>query len=380
MMAKTTELRYTNLKIIKTKKSMNMSYTLQKINPSTKGLKWSWSCSSLKNDKADYRIQNMSDSNQDFTPQVGDVAVFRIKKIGKHKNLVLHDNKQMRLYENDFFIGVFGNRYASDAFEGRVRNLDKISMLTAAGMVGTVRYRNKNVKRSTKISFEGYLYDDKDDRINLKKRMFKKNSSMKNDTLKNLILVVGSGMNSGKTTTACKLIHQLSKKNLNVAGCKLTGSVSHRDKYGMLSAGSSIGLDFSDYGFPSTYLCSEDELMDLFYTMISDIKEKADPDVTIIEIADGILQRETAVLLKNRDIQNMTKGIIVASHDALSALYSVEQLQKLNYNILAVSGAITSSPLSCKEFQKKEKKIPLVSSAEDSGDDLGEKISATILN
>jgi len=379
MMAKTTELNYTSVKSIK-KKSRNVSLTIQKINHSAKGLKWSWSCSSLKNDKAEYQIQDISDSNQDHTPQVGDVAIFRIKKIGKHRNLVSHDNKQMRLYENDLFIGVFGNRYASDAFEGRVKNLDKISILTAAGMVGTVRYRNKNVKRSTKISFEGYLCDDKDNRINLKKRMFKKNNSMKNNTLKNLILVVGSGMNSGKTTTACKLIHQLSKKNLKVSGCKLTGSVSHRDKYDMMSAGSSIGLDFSDYGFPSTYLCSEDELMDLFYTMISDIKEKTDPDVTVMEIADGILQRETAFLLKNKDIQNMTKGIVLASTDALSALYSVEQLQKINYNILAVSGAITSSPLSCKEFQKKEKQIPLASSAPDSGDELGEKISATLLN
>jgi len=154
MMAKTTELNYTSVKSIK-KKSRNVSLTIQKINHSAKGLKWSWSCSSLKNDKAEYQIQDISDSNQDHTPQVGDVAIFRIKKIGKHRNLVSHDNKQMRLYENDLFIGVFGNRYASDAFEGRVKNLDKISILTAAGMVGTVRYRNKNVKRSTKISFEG---------------------------------------------------------------------------------------------------------------------------------------------------------------------------------------------------------------------------------
>lgn len=277
--------------------------------------------------------------------------------------MVTKDEKKLRLYENDLFVGVFGNRYATDGFEGRVRTLDKLSMLTGAGMVGTVRYRHQSMKRSTKLNFAGFLIDQNKKRINLKTMNFHKQPILK-QIPQNLILVVGSGMNSGKTTTASKLINGLSKEGIKIAACKLTGSVSNRDKNELSSASANHIVDFSDYGFPSTYLCKKEELQTLFRTMLAEIEQKS-PDVVVVEIADGILQRETKMILKDKEIQSITKGIILAADSAPSALFSSEQLQKYGYQIIAVSGAITSSPLSSKEFEKNSD-IKLVSSV-DSG-------------
>jgi len=333
--------------------------SLQQINLQSSDIKWSWSCRNIPD--IDYMIEKAPTKG----PQSGDLTLFRVKKIGYHKNIVTKDNKKLRLYENDLLIGVFGNRYATDGFEGRVRQLGKISLLTNAGMIGTVRYRHHSIKKSTKLSFVGFLTDKKHKRINLKEMKFHK--SQPKNVPKNLIIIVGSGMNSGKTTTASKLINGLSREDLKIAACKLTGSVSNRDQNELTSASADYTIDFSDYGFPSTYLCKKDELLDLFDTMMADL-EKINPDVVVMEIADGILQQETSILLKNQKIKDFTRGILIAAESAPSALYSVEYLKKLNHNVIAVSGAITSSPLSSKEFAK-NCKIPLVSSI-DSGKEL----------
>ena len=81
-----------------------------------------------------------------------------------------------------------------------------------------------------------------------------------------------------------------------------------------------------------------------------------------MEIADGLLQRETAMLLKDRSIKSLIKWVIVTAESPLSALYAVENLSKEGYNIISVSGTMTSSPLLIKEFQKNSK-INVTSSA-----------------
>jgi len=328
-----------------------------------KNTRWSWATRFVNN--SEYYV----DKSPISKPEPGDLGLFRVKTIGYHKNLITKDDKKFRLYENDLFVGVFGNRYATDGFEGRVGKLDKISMLTGAGMVGTARYRHKSIKRSTKLSFVGFVNDDNDTRINLKKLNFHK-STLKQKP-KNLILVVGSGMNSGKTTTASKLINGLSKEGKKIAACKLTGSVSNRDKNELSAASADYTIDFSDYGFPSTYLCKKAELLDLFETMLSDI-EKISPDIIVMEIADGVLQRETKMILTDNKIRKLTKGVVLTAESAPSALFSSQQLLNWEQNLIAVSGSITSSPLSSKEFTENSK-IPLISSA-DSNSNLSEHV------
>jgi len=336
---------------------------IQKNEEISKNAKWSWATRSVNDLK--YYLEKSPLSKA----EPGDLGLFRVKTIGYHKQLITKDDKKLRLYENDLFVGIFGNRYATDGFEGRVGRLDKLSMLTGAGMVGTVRYKHKSIKKSTKLIFVGLLKNENDDRINLKKLNFHK--SLPKQAPKNLILIVGSGMNSGKTTTASKLINGLSNNGKKIAACKLTGSVSNRDKNELSAASADHIIDFSDYGFPSTYLCKKNELVELFQTMLADI-EKISPDVIVMEIADGVLQRETKMILTDKKIRNMTKGIVLAAESAPSALFSSQQLLDWNHKVIAVSGAITSSPLSSKEFTQNSK-IKLVSSA-DSGSELSDSV------
>ena len=55
---------------------------------------------------------------------------------------------------------------------------------------------------------------------------------------------------------------------------------------------------------------------------------------------------------------------MVAADSAPSALYTVNHLENLGYKVIALSGAITSSPLYVKEFEKISA-IPIISFASD---------------
>ena len=316
----------------------------QKIDTLSDSIRWSWACRILGNVN-DYRVNTSSVSQ----PKVGDLALVKIEEIGNHSKIMTINNKRLRIYVGDLFVGVFGNRYASDAFEGVADDLHNLSLLTAGGMIGTVKSKHREIKNPTRVSLVGFISNGEGQKINLKELKF--HESVPKSQIKNLIVVVGTKMNSGKTTSSTKLIKGFSEKGVRVAACKLTGSVSHRDQDEMISAAATDVIDFSDYGFPSTYLCPKQELIDLFFTMLSDV-EKMNVDVTIMEIADGILQRETVMLLEEPSIKQMIKGIVLTAECAPSALYGVEKLKKLNYNVIAVSGTMTSSPLSVREFRE----------------------------
>src|ERR1041385_3286092 len=72
-------------------------------------------------------------------PAPGDLAVARVEKAGFHKHLTTAENRRLRIYPGVQFVGVFGNRYASDAYEAEVQGTGDLSLLTGAGMIGTVK-------------------------------------------------------------------------------------------------------------------------------------------------------------------------------------------------------------------------------------------------
>ena len=276
----------------------NLSLEDDLIEKGDEHIRWSWACRILDNTEG-FEIESYDIGD---LPNIGDLGLFKVLSIGSHKNIVTAENKKMRLYQGDLFVGVFGNRYATDAYEGEIEGLKNLSLLTAAGMVGTVKSKNRSIGNPSDVLFLGFLKDVKSNqRINLKRLRFKKCKASTN--LKNIVVIIGSGMNSGKTTACRKLIKSFSGKEFKIAACKLTGSVSNRDQDEMLSASPLYTIDFSDYGFPSTYKCELEELLDLFKTMIYDIK-KFNPRLIIMEIADGILQRETRMILDSSVISN----------------------------------------------------------------------------
>ena len=306
--------------------------------------RWSWAC--RVTDLEDIRRLTREDGG---APRSGDLALVEVLEIGSHERITTRENQRLRIYPGDRIVAVFGNRYATDAFEGEVIDTNDLSLLTAGGMIGTVLSRHSSTRRPTRVRFLGYLASESGEVVNLKKEVFRPVTS--HEAPRNLVAVVGTGMNAGKTTSCVKLIRALGEMQQRVAACKLTGSVSNRDQDEMRSAAAVKVLDFSDYGFPSTYLTEEPELMALYSSMMADLAAAA-PEVTVMEIADGILQRETAMLLEEPALKQQLAGVVLAADNALSARFGVDLLRSLGHRVIAVTGLISSSPLCVREFER----------------------------
>ncbi|RTL60861.1 MAG: hypothetical protein EKK37_01520 [Sphingobacteriales bacterium] len=290
-----------------------------------------------------------------YIPTVGDVAVFEVISIGKHKQIQTDNKLNTLILPGDFIMGAFGTRYATSQFEGYLPAdcRDTFHILGAGGTIGVIHSTHSTFSGGpTVLKIVGYLKDKRDNVVNTKKikpRLMPFRGINYRDA--NIILSIGSSMDSGKTTTAAYLTRGLKLNENRVAFIKLTGTVYTKDRDLVYDCGADITADFSDYGFPSTYMCDEQELLDLFQTLLNKVSI-IEPNYIVIEIADGILQRETKMLLENQRFTSMIDQVIFSSCDSLSALYGLESLKKMGIYPTAISGLLTASPLLIKEVKE----------------------------
>jgi hypothetical protein len=308
-------------------------------------VKTSWIAGKLQRNMgcaiADLRFQQTN-----LPPQIGDCVLVKINKVGNHKRIFTHDNQYSRVYNQDYLLGVLGTRYATDAYHATRIDTTQLHILTNGGLLGTVCDSHSSMSSPTRLELFGYLVDDFGQRVNYKDSFFRP-TCLKNGLLP--FFTVGTGMNSGKTTSTARLAQALSNAGSRVAVLKLTGSASHRDIHEYNGTGAVFTADFSDYGFPSTYLTSLTELEGLYGQMIQDAA-LASPEVVLIEIADGVYQRETEMLLNSPLIKTSSSGLILTALCAASGLAIEQAVRAMGWNPLFVTGLITNSPLFVQEF------------------------------
>ena len=295
------------------------------------------------------------DKTNYYVPQVGDVALFEIVSIGKHKQIQSDDKRNMLILPGDVIMAAFGTRYATAQFEGYVPTdcRDTFHILGAGGTIGIIESMNAAYERvgPTIIKIIGYL-TQKDGTVANTLKLSSQLHPFKGTSGEgsNIVLSIGSSMDSGKTTTAAYMARGLKCQGYKVAFIKLTGTVYTKDRDLVYDCGADITADFSDFGFPSTYMCSQKQLLDLFESLVRQVA-RINPDYIIMEIADGILQRETKMLLRSRRFMSLIEHVVFSSCDSLSALHGIGMLESLDIYPTAISGLLTTSPLLIKEVE-----------------------------
>ena len=146
-------------------------------------------------------------------------------------------------------------------------------------------------------------------------------------------------------------MHGLKKQGLQVAFIKLTGTVYTKDSDLAYDMGADVVADFGDFGFPSTYMCTEEELLDLYESLLAKVLSYQ-LDYVVMEIADGLYERETKMLLTNTKFISTVEGVIFSAGDSLSAINGIQVLNKWGIYPAAVSGLFTASPLLRREVQE----------------------------
>jgi hypothetical protein len=245
-----------------------------------------------------------------YKPCVGDVAVFEIIRLGKHKSMQNDEKRNASIMPGDRIMAAFGTRYATAQFEGYVPEdcNRELHILGAGGTVGVIESMHEKFVDigPTSMKFLGTVTDKHGEVINTKAiyhRQMKKFSGKAARATK-VILSVGSSMDSGKTTSAAFLVRGLRKAGHSAAFIKLTGTVYTKDCDLNYDLGANITSDFGDFGFPSTYMCDEQELLNLYESLLEKVMI-ATPEYVVMEIADGLYQRETKMLLNNHRLMDI---------------------------------------------------------------------------
>jgi hypothetical protein len=292
---------------------------------------------------------------QDKQPEVGDVVYGKVTRLGQHTELENKSGRIHRINEGSTGIFVFGNRYAPDYYEGFVPSSmeTKVDLLARSGIVGDVQTKNSSVKEPTRIKVLGYVCDAQGEILNTKHySLIKPKKLEKKPDRSKMLLFIGTSMNSGKSTSATACCWAMTNKGYDVRASKVTGTASLKDILYMQDAGASIINDFTHFGFPSTYLLEEKDLIKIFNDL--DLKYANNPkNYWSVELADGILQKETAFLLKSPDVRSRIHKLIFAAQDTFGAIGGLNVL-KQEFDLVpdAISGICSSSPLVLRELSE----------------------------
>ncbi|MFH1999195.1 MAG: hypothetical protein ABIK28_05920 [Planctomycetota bacterium] len=286
-------------------------------------------------------------------PRIGDVVYGQITRIGQHSTVENVSGRIHVVQNGTRGIFVFGNRYAPDFYEGIIPDgmLPEVDLLARSGVIGIARTKSDMVKDPTRVEVLGYVCNPDGSILNtIDHPLIVPKQRIKKKVRSPLILVCGTSMNSGKSMAAAACCWVLSSKGYGVRASKVTGTAGLKDILHMNDAGASHYSDFTSLGYPSTYLLDETSLQRIFDTL--DLKYANNPKkFWIVELADGIIQRETSHLLLNPAVRSRIHKLIFCASDAFGAIGGLRVL-KDRFGLVpdAISGVCSRSPLHIREL------------------------------
>jgi hypothetical protein len=282
-------------------------------------------------------------------PKSGDLLLCEVVTPSLHSRLETSTGERSKLYPGDQIVCAVAARYASSLLEA-VPEIDgeRVDLISASGLCGRVVRRSDGVAAPTRLRVLGQAFQAGQP-VNL--TCFALAAPVGEACEPSWALVVGSDMDSGKTTVCASLIHGAVSRGLRVAAAKLTGTCSARDPGSFRDAGAKPVLDFLDCGVPSTAGCSIDELVTIRRSLVAHMRA-ADVDLAVLEIADGLLQPETAGLMMALREFLPDPWVVLTTRESLAAQAGVDRLRRLGYHVAAVSGIVSSSPLASREVER----------------------------
>ena len=132
-----------------------------------------------------------------------------------------------------------------------------------------------------------------------------------------VVLLIGTSMSSGKTTSGQVIIRALTYLGLRVVAGKLTGAARYRDILKFRDSGATHVFDFVDAGLSST-VCSESRYREALELMLSKIA-CCEADVVVAEAGASPLEPYNGTILVNY-LKDQTCFTILCASDPYAAL------------------------------------------------------------
>lgn len=286
------------------------------------------------------------------TPKMGDVGIFRVMQA--NGGYIMDTEKiAVQLFEGDLVMLAFGGRYATNQYEGYVPESPVLQcqLLGRGGVAGLMTSKNATFRAvPAQLELVGYAVGRSGAVVNTIQHRALDTFNPFSVRAK-VILSVGSSMDSGKTTSAAWLCGGLRAAGKRVAYLKLTGTTFPKDAALNRDRGAHFAADFSDFGFPSTYLLDLETMLDLYQSLVNLACDKGRAEYIVMEIADGLLQRETAMLLDDPGFKSTVHATLFSAGDSLGVLSGLQILKGWGLQPFAVSGLFTASELLIREVK-----------------------------
>lgn len=218
----------------------------------------------------------------------GDYVVCEIRRPPSgHHHIELVSGRMMPVMQGDLIVGALGKRRATLEATGtwtKVGDDGLMHVLTSAGLFGKLVSKSPFTAALIELQYRGHVF------LNGEKatmQAFVPDVPFRPFTTP-VILIVGTSMSAGKTTSARIIVRQLKHAGHTVLGAKLAGAGRLRDIQGMADAGADHIFDFVDVGLSST-ICSLDEYRTALQNLLSKMAA-VEADVAVVEIGSSPLE------------------------------------------------------------------------------------------
>ncbi len=244
----------------------------------------------------------------------------------------------VRVEPGDWVIGALGDRAATLEGVGSWRDIGddgQMHALTSAGLIGRFTSFSKLLADPLHLKYRGHLC-----RGGRKVRMpdFAITAATHAFNVPTLLLV-GTSMSAGKTTTGRRVCKELDRAGLYVIGAKLTGAGRYRDILSFLKTGATEIFDFVDAGLPSTVV-PEQDYRAAIRPVLNHI-DKLGPDLLVVEAGASPMEPYNGAALMDELGDNVVCTILCASDPY--AVVGVEKAFGLRPDLVTGPAAQTSA-------------------------------------
>lgn len=296
-------------------------------------------------------IQPRVDLGSEIPARTGTVIAGRILNSKTVYNTLedIHGRKR-QLMPGDLIAGALGHRNALHGYVGRVPEKvevgDTLNVLNLGGVIGECTSWNPDVGQPFQIEVMGTVmhypnFGDRTPQATVIEQSAELQDESLPDRLPPIAVVVGSSMNSGKTTALCSLLRQFKRSRRNCASAKCTGVSLLGDVLEMRDFGASRSMSFMDLGVITT---SPDVGPGIVRAIIRELAADQ-PDAILLELGDGILgSYGVREILAAEDIRRSFKGVILCASDPVGAWGGVQLLQsRFEIKPCVVTGPVTDN-------------------------------------
>ncbi|NNE00119.1 MAG: hypothetical protein HKN47_22595 [Pirellulaceae bacterium] len=217
----------------------------------------------------------------------GDYVVGKVTGTSRSSKIELPTGRMTEVALGDQLVGAFGIRAATlEAVGGwqEIQADNHMQAMTAAGIFGRVTSSSTFITKPIDVTYLGHV-------VRSGKKVSMQDFVGNTDKSKldcPVLLLIGTSMSSGKTTSAKVIIRRLKRMGVRVVGAKLTGAGRYRDILAMSDAGADEIFDFVDVGLPST-VCDKPTYRTALHTLLCRIAD-ARPDVLVAEAGASPLE------------------------------------------------------------------------------------------